>query len=181
MFSERSHFKGVCNDNTVEIHLSPQDIGEDRLGEGRRNLYLLAGRFGNIGLFFYFRILDVGSHDHFRPGFNSRPERNQFHVVEFLECFFHSGKSCVAVYARIAVAGEMLQHRNSTVFTHTLIKGLPIIRHCFGIIRKCTHPDDGIIRIIIYIQHHTEIRIDREQREFLRYFFTGLPGILDVS
>ena len=123
----------------------------------------------------------MGSHDHFRAGFNSRPERNQFHVVEFLECFFHSGKSCVAVYARIAVAGEMLQHRNSTVFTHTLVKGLPIIRHCFGIIRKCTHPDDGIIRIIIYIQHYTEIRIDREQREFLRYFFTGLPGILDVS
>ena len=163
MLCDRLHFKSIRHNDPVEIHFVTKNVRKNLSGQCCGDHHFFPGLLGDIGLIIQVGILDMGSHNHFRTGFDPHPERDQLSLIELFQCFLHSGKSGVAVRTGISMTGKMFQDGDRTALGHSLEKRCPVIRDDFGVIRKGAHPYDRIIGIIIDVHDYAEIGVNGEQ------------------
>ena len=107
-------------------------------------------------------------------------ERSQLDVANLFHRARHGGQGHVGVGSGVAVTREMF-HRGYQAFTlHPHGVSHTFFAYFFRILTKTTHPDDGVGRIGIDVDHRRKIHMDAHALALLGHLLTHLINQLIV-
>ena len=177
----RRHVQRVGHDHAVKPQISPQNVRQNRPAHGGRQIHRLPGGNGGQGFLLNLGILDMGRHDHVRPGLDGRPEGDQLAGLQLLIGQVDQRKTGVAVGAGVAVAGKMLQRGHHALRVQPLQKGAPEGRDGLRIVGEGPDADHRIVRIVVHVHHRREIGVDPQQAHLLPEDGGHDPGVFGIA
>ena len=161
------HLQGVGDHHPIKAHVSPEDAGDDGLGQGGGEGDGLPGRDGGIGGLFQLGELDVGGHNSLGSGVDGRLEGGQLICLQPVIAPIHPGEAGVAVRGGVAVAGEVLEGGNDPRLLHPPEVGHSLVRGGPGIVGEGPQADDGIGGLVVDVQHRGEVHVQALSHDLL--------------
>jgi len=99
-------------------------------------------------------------HDGVHAAGNGRAEGRQFHGAQAFLVVRDEGHGVVRVDGRVAVAGEVLGRHGQAAGALAAHGGHAVFDDGVGILAIGAHADDGVVAIVVYVQHGGEQHVD---------------------